>query len=175
MVYVCTVKYEEAKSKFIEAWGTLGSQWGINRTMSQIHALLMLSPGALSTEDIMNELQISRGNANMNIRSLMDWGLISKELKPGDRKEYFKSGKDIWEIARKIVAERKKREIQPVVDMLEGIRAESQGDSDDEKVKALNDSISSIHQFSVKANDLADKFVRSDENWFYKSLMKLMS
>ncbi|RZJ54238.1 MAG: ArsR family transcriptional regulator, partial [Flavobacterium sp.] len=66
--------FKEAKNKFIQTWGALGSQWGINKTMAQIHALLMVAPEPLSMEDIMEELQISRGNASMNLRALMDWG-----------------------------------------------------------------------------------------------------
>ena len=79
----------EGKKKLIEAWGTLGSSWGINRAMAQIHALLMVAPQPLSTDDIMEQLNISRGNANMNVRSLMEWGIVKKELKAGDRKEFF--------------------------------------------------------------------------------------
>ena len=66
----------EGKDKFIQSWGTLGTNWGINRTMAQIHALLLVSPESLSAEGIMKELQISRGNANMNLRALIDWGLV---------------------------------------------------------------------------------------------------
>ena len=79
------MKLAEAKSQFIQAWGTLGSKWGINRTMAQLHALLMVSPDPLSAEELMEALNISRGNANMNIRDLMDWGLVEKIHKPGDR------------------------------------------------------------------------------------------
>ena len=89
------MKLTEGKEKFIQAWGTLGSSWGINRTMAQVHALLLIAPESLCAEDIMEELNISRGNANMNIRALMDWGLVSKELKSGERKEFFSAEKDI--------------------------------------------------------------------------------
>ena len=68
------MEWQEGKDKFLQAWGTLGTSWGINRTMAQIHALMMISPRALSADEVMEELQISRGNANMNIRALMDWG-----------------------------------------------------------------------------------------------------
>ena len=81
--------YDEAKSKFIQAWGTLGSAWGINKAMGQIHALLLISGEALSTEEIMEALHISRGNANMSIRGLIDWGIVKKEFKPGERKGEF--------------------------------------------------------------------------------------
>ena len=81
--------WREGKERFLQAWGALGSEWGINRTMAQIHALLMIAPQALSADSVMEELTISRGNANMNLRALMDWGLVYKELRAGDRKEYL--------------------------------------------------------------------------------------
>ena len=89
------MKLKEAEEKFISAWGTFGTQWGINRTMAQIHALLLISEKALSAEDIMKELNISRGNVNMNVRELMLWGIVHKVLKFGERKEFFTAEKDI--------------------------------------------------------------------------------
>lgn len=83
------MEYQEAKNKFISTWGSLGSLWGINKAMAQIQALLFISTEALTTEDIMEELQISRGNTSMNVRQLIDWGIVTKELRPGERKEYF--------------------------------------------------------------------------------------
>src|ERR1041384_8052223 len=106
------MKYTEAKEELIQAWGNLGYSWGLNKTMAQIHALLMISPKPLSTEEIMDDLNISRGNANMNIRALLDWGIISRISIPGERKEYFKSEKDIWTLARQVVRERRKRELE---------------------------------------------------------------
>ena len=109
------MEFREAKNKFIQTWGALGSQWGINKTMAQIQALLMISPDPLSMEDIMEELQISRGNASMNLRGLMDWGIVFKEYKQGERREYFTTEKDLDELAVKIARERSKREIKPVL------------------------------------------------------------
>lgn len=83
----------EAKQKFIQTWGTLGSKWGINRTMAQVHALLLISAHSLSADDIMETLSISRGNANMNLRALIDWGLIQKEHKAGIEKSTFRRKK----------------------------------------------------------------------------------
>ena len=77
------MKFEEAKNEFIQSWGKLGSSWGINKAMAQIHALLIISPEGLCTEDIMHELKISRGNASMNLRALMEWGIVEKELRKG--------------------------------------------------------------------------------------------
>jgi DNA-binding transcriptional regulator GbsR (MarR family) len=96
------MKFKEAKSKFVQTWGALGSQWGINKTMAQIHALLMVSNEPVSMEDIMSELHISRGNASMNLRALMDWGIVYKEFKPGERREFFIAEKDLDELAVKI-------------------------------------------------------------------------
>src|ERR1700760_3843546 len=95
----------EAKAKFIADWGRFGTNWGINRTMAQVHALLLISPDPLSAEEIMEELKISRGNVNMNVRDLIDWGLVFKELRPGERKEFFRAEKDIWKAAKQIIKE----------------------------------------------------------------------
>ena len=117
------MEYQEAKEKFLQAWGTLGSDWGINRTMAQIHALLLISPESLCVKDIMDELQISIGNANMNLRALMDWGLVYKELKPGERKEFFVAEKDIWDVIKKIIINRKRKELEPALKVLDEITA----------------------------------------------------
>jgi DNA-binding transcriptional regulator GbsR (MarR family) len=165
---------DEAKAKFIQSWGTLGSQWGINRTMSQIHALLLVSSAPLSAEDIMEQLNISRGNANMNIRALMDWGLVNKEIKPGDRKEYFYAGKDMWEVARKITYERRKREIEPILQVVNDLNKNEITGKNKEEIEAFNQTIAELNKFTSKANSLVDKFIKSDENWFYKTLMSLI-
>ncbi len=165
---------DEAKNQFIQSWGTLGSQWGINRTMSQIHALLLVSAAELSAEDIMEQLNISRGNANMNLRALMDWGLVTKKNKPGDRKEYFLAGKDMWETARKITYERRKREIEPILQVVNDLKKETITGKNQAEIDAFNETIEGLSKFTSKANAIVDKFIKSDENWFYKTLMKLV-
>jgi DNA-binding transcriptional regulator GbsR (MarR family) len=165
------MEYQDAKRKFIEAWGTLGSSWGINRAMAQIHALLLVSTEPLSTEDIMQELQMSRGNVNMNIRALMDWGIVSKEHKIGERKEFFVAGKDIWELARQVSRERRRREIEPIIKVLSQVQDVS-GDNQ-ANVKEFKKVTGDLQDFSLKVDGLLDKFTKSDQNWFYKLLMKL--
>jgi DNA-binding transcriptional regulator GbsR (MarR family) len=167
------MKFTEGKEKFIQAWGTLGSSWGINRTMAQVHALLLISPDAMSAEDIMEELNISRGNANMNIRALMDWGLVSKELKPGERREFFSAEKDIWKVATQVVKERRKRELEPVLKVLNELK-EIEGDKKDKRIKAFSDSISQINNVVSKADKTLETFIKADENRFISSFMKLM-
>ena len=164
------MKSSEAKKEFIQAWGSLGSSWGINRTMSSIHALLMSSGKPLSTEDIMAELQISRGNANMNIRSLIDWGLVKKRFIPGERKEFFEAGKDIWEIARQIASERKKRELSPVVQVIGELK-----DKEDKSDPAFSQLLEDMHDFTTTLTSVMDKFENSDRNWFFKKLVKLFT
>jgi len=129
------MNYKEAKDKFISTWGVLGSSWGINKAMAQIHALLWISPEPLSMEDIMEELQISRGNTSMNLRQLIDWGIVYKESKAGDRKEYFASEKEVQELARQVAKERSKREIKPVIRVLKEVS--SIKDDKSEKTKEL--------------------------------------
>lgn len=167
------MKLAEGKEKFIQAWGTLGSSWGINRTMAQVHALLLIAPEVLSAEDIMEELNISRGNANMNIRALMDWGLVSKELKPGERKEFFSAEKDIWKVATQVVKERRKRELEPVLKVLNELN-NIEGDKKDKRIKAFTDSIGQINSVVSKADKTLETFIKADENWFVSSFMKLM-
>lgn len=166
------MKLDEGKKKVIEAWGTLGTSWGINRAMAQIHALLMLSKEPLSTNQIMEELQISRGNANMNIRNLMDWGIVKKELRSGERQEYFYTSKDITHLARVVVTERKKRELQPIMEILAEVQ-NVEGE-DKEEVKEFNKVVKDLQSFSKNVDGMIDKFVKSDEHWFYKILLKTM-
>jgi DNA-binding transcriptional regulator GbsR (MarR family) len=166
------MKLEEAKAQFIQAWGTLASKWGINRTMAQIHALMMIAPDPLSTEEVMEELNISRGNANMNLRDLMDWGLIEKIHKPGERKEYFWAEKDVWKITRQVAKERKKRELEPVLKVLEQI-SHIEGDKKDKKIKAFNEAISGIKRMAGHADKTIDTMLKAEENWFFGGILKL--
>jgi DNA-binding transcriptional regulator GbsR (MarR family) len=164
------MEYSEAKQKFIKAWGTLGSNWGINKAMAQIHALLLLATEPLSAEEIMEELQMSRGNVNMNLRALMDWGIVRKEHKVGERKEFFTTGKDVWDLAKQVSKERRRREIEPILTVLEEVQKVS-GDNKKE-VAEFKKVTGDLFDFSVKVDGMIDKFTKSDQTWFYKLLMK---
>src|SRR5213078_893853 len=113
-----TAALQAARDEFITQWGTMGSAWGVNRTMAQIHALLITATQPLTTDEIMNDLRISRGNANMNLRELCGWGLIRSVIRKGERKEYFEAEKDVWKMFCIIVRERKRREIRPAINVL---------------------------------------------------------
>ena len=109
-----TDEHQRALDEFILLWGEMASHWGINRTMAQIHALLYASGDPLDTDEIMEHLQISRGNANMNLRALLDWNLVRKTHQLGSRKDFFVAEKDVWTITTTIIEERQRREIKPV-------------------------------------------------------------
>lgn len=168
------MKQEEAQLKFIEAWGTLGSSWGINRTMAQIHALMLLAVEPKSTEDIMEALNISRGNANMNIRSLMDWKLLHKKLIPGNRKDYFIAEKDIWNVAKIIAKERKRKELEPVRDLLNDIEANFENDKSKESNELIT-RVKEINSFTADLDGMMEKIIASEQKWFYKVLVKMVS
>ena len=103
----------EARDEFVSQWGVIGSAWGVNRTMAQIHALLITAPSALSTDEVMAELKISRGNAHSNLRDLVSWGLVRSVVRKGERKEFFEAEKEVWKMFCIIIRERRRRELRP--------------------------------------------------------------
>jgi HTH-type transcriptional regulator, glycine betaine synthesis regulator len=105
----------QAQDLFIGRWGEMGQTWGINRTMAEIHALLYIVAQPLCTDDVMDRLNISRGNASVSLRALCDWGIIRRIHKRGERREYFESLHDVWDIFSIIATERKRREMDPVL------------------------------------------------------------
>ena len=166
------MKLNEAKQQFISSWGAFGTHWGINRTMAQIHALLLISPDPLTQDDIMEGLNISRGNTNMNIRELINWGLVDRVILPGERKEFFTAEKDIWKVVRQIVKERKKRELDPMLKLLDQLE-DVEGDKRDKHVKTFVDTVSSIKRLGLQADKTLDLMIKAEENWFVSNLMKI--
>ncbi|MET0463124.1 MAG: MarR family transcriptional regulator [Chitinophagaceae bacterium] len=166
------MKLTEARQQFISSWGAFGTHWGINRTMAQIHALLLVSPDPLTQDDMMEELNVSRGNVNMNIRELINWGLVERVLLPGERKEYFSAEKDIWKVVKQIVKERKKRELEPMLGLLDKLE-EVEGDKRDKNVKAFVDTVSGIKKLGKHADRTLDLMIKAEENWFVSNMVKL--
>ncbi len=166
------MEFREAKNKFVQTWGALGSQWGINKTMAQIHALLMVSHEPVSMEDIMEELQISRGNASMNLRALMDWGIVYKEFKAGERREFFRAEKDLDELAVKISRERSKREIRPALKVLKEVSTIEAGTTEEEK--HFVDQTTKLYDFVLQADNVLEKITEYKDNWLAQLLVKFM-
>ena len=165
------MQLDEGKDRFIEAWGALGSSWGVTRTMAQIHALLLISHEPKSSDDVMAELQISRGNVNTTIRMLLDWGLAHKKLIPGERKEFFVAEKDMSKVIKSIVIQRKKRELEPMLHLLDELTGvEGQTAEADEFRGVIKD----LKLYSHKADSALDTLVKMDSNWFFSTFLKMI-
>jgi DNA-binding transcriptional regulator GbsR (MarR family) len=145
-----------ARDEFVSQWGALGSQWGINRTMAQIHALLMTVNQPLTTDDLMEELEISRGNAHSNVKELIAWGLVRTVVVRGERKEFFEAEKDVWEIARTVARERKRREIEPALGVLRDCMEKSRK-MDSPEAKAFHQQMRQLEEFVSFASKVADQ------------------
>lgn len=167
------MKLTEARQQFISSWGAFGTNWGINRTMAQIHALLLTSADPLTQDDIMDELSISRGNTNMNIRELINWGLVERVILPGERKEYYSAEKDIWKVVKMIVKERKKRELEPMLKLLDQLE-DVEGDRRDKHVKTFVDTVAGIRKLGTQADKTFDTLLKAEESWFVSSLLKIL-
>src|SRR5919204_1329090 len=113
------------QKKFILHWGEMGARWGINRTVAQIHALLFLSPRPMHAEEIATTLGVARSNVSTSLRELQGWGIVRVTHLLGDRRDHFESMKDVWEMFRIIVDERRKREADPTLAMLREAVAET--------------------------------------------------
>lgn len=168
------MKFEASKEKFIETWGNLGSQWGINKSIAQIQALLLIAPEPLTTDTIMEELKISRGNANMSIRQLLDWGIVYKKSVAGDRKEYFVAEKDVWKWAVKIGNIRKQRELNPVLDLLQEISGSKEKYSTPEE-KEFAKQIKELNTFTHQVGKLADNLFASPKGELLFKVLKIFA
>lgn len=161
---------DRSKALFIRRWGELSGYWGINRTMAELHALLYISADALCTDDIMAALQISRGNTSMNLRQLVDWGLISRVHRKGDRKEYFTAETDVWEMFQTIVRERRRREVEPIIETIGRCRqmvCEGMADLNDEQrreAEVYQQRLQSMDDFLSAVNGLLNVLLRSGKD-----------
>ena len=132
------------QQKFILHWGEMGTRWGINRTVAQIHALLFISPIPLNAEDIVLALDVARSNVSNSLKELQGWGIVKRVHVLGDSRDHFESMKDVWEMFRVVLDERKKREIDPTVAMLRDCVAEAHKDKEtdeytEQKLRELAD------------------------------------
>jgi DNA-binding transcriptional regulator GbsR (MarR family) len=116
------------EQKFILHWGEMGTRWGINRTVAQIHALLYLAPKPLNAEEIASTLSVARSNVSTSLKELQGWGIVKRVHVLGDSRDHFESMKDVWEMFRVVLDERKKREIDPTLAMLRSCITEAEKD-----------------------------------------------
>lgn len=179
------MKLDEAKEKFIQAWGVLGTSWGISRTMAQIHALLLVSAEPLSAQEIIDTLSVSQGSANMNLRALIDWQLVEKTVKIGERKEYFAAEKDMWEITRRVMRERRKRELEPILKMLEDVKNIEISEAEkkelesseliaqkDKEITEFKEMMEQIDSFANRAEKALDVMIKASESKIVERFLK---
>lgn len=168
------MKYTEARHQMIQTWGQLSTEWGINRTMGQIHALLMISPQAMTTDQIMEELHISRGNVSMSLRSLIEWGVVHKVFISGDRKEYYSSEKDAWKMALQIARERKRREIDPMIQSLHNLKVTDIDGASSAEVEEINKMTSQILDVAMQVEKVLDIGIRSGSQSLVRKLINVL-
>lgn len=149
-------KLGRARDEFIAQWGALGTQWGINRTMAQIHALLMTSPRPMCTDEVMENLAVSRGNAHTNLKELVNWGLVRMIVVKGERRDFYDAEKDVWQIFTIIARERKRREIEPALAILNKCVTETK-DLKSAEARAFHNQVKQLEDFVGFASKMSDR------------------
>jgi HTH-type transcriptional regulator, glycine betaine synthesis regulator len=151
---------DDIEEEFVGLWRRMSALWGISPTMAEIHGLLYITGAALSMDDIMGRLGISRGNASMNLSKLAEWGLIRRVHRRGDRRDYYESLRDVWEMFTLVASQRKRREIDPIVSTLrdcEGRLAAARHEHADERRQRVHDLLA----FLTLVDGLAQRFFES--------------
>jgi DNA-binding transcriptional regulator GbsR (MarR family) len=154
-----------AQDLFIRRWGEMGQTWGINRTMGEIHAFLYITGQPQCTDDVMERLNISRGNASMSLRALCEWGIIHRLHKRGERREYFESLTDVWEMFSIIAAERKRREMDPVLETIKQCQKMldettlGKADARQEAVQLTRQRLEGMEEFMQVTNKIFQQFI----------------
>ena len=128
------MKLSPAVEKYVLHWGEMGTRWGTNRTVAQVQALLYLSPNPLRADEIVDALSVARSNVSTSIRELQSYGLVRMTHVLGDRRDYFESLHDVWELFRVIIEQRKQRELNPTLSMLEKCAAEVENEKETDEV-----------------------------------------
>ncbi|MFN0216446.1 MAG: GbsR/MarR family transcriptional regulator [Saprospiraceae bacterium] len=161
----------EGKQKFIDSWGKMASGWGIPPAMAQVHALLLISPEPLNADQVKAELGISSGNVSMNLRALLEWELAFKQTSPGERKERYFAEKDLWQVVRQIIIHRKKRELEPVLRVLDELAAVEENCPHSEHFCSV---VRDIRKFSHKANQTLDTLIKADSHWLGGAFLSMV-
>ena len=148
----------EGRQEFIELWGDMGARWGVPRSMTELHALLYIIGTPMNTDEIMKQLSISRGNASMTLRTLLDWGIITRTHRPDDRKDYYIAEQDVWKLFATVARARKRRELEPLAARLKSLSLKSNADSTSDGV-AHRERIESMLQFIIQFDGLSERFL----------------
>jgi len=169
-MYTKAQTFGETKTSFIESWGKLGVNWGVCKTMGEIHGLLLIACKPLSADEITQELCISRANVTINMRELLEWGLAYKINKEGDRKEYYIAEKSLFKIFRQVLANRKRKELDPLIELLEQCGNVQSKCSESRDFQTF---LEDLKFFTQKADSAIDLLTNSDPKWF-KSFLSVI-
>ncbi|HXG10631.1 MAG TPA: MarR family transcriptional regulator [Gemmataceae bacterium] len=156
----------EVEDEFVGLWRTMSSLWGISPTMAQIHGLLYITGAAMSMDEIMERLGISRGNVSMNLSKLVEWGLVQRVHKKGDRRDYYRSLSDVWEMFTIVAAQRKRREIDPILTTLRRCKEELSPEklgaaAAEEPARQRFERVNNLLSFLTMMDSLAQRFLES--------------
>lgn len=156
-------RMEEVEDRFVDLWDNMSSLWGISPTMARIHGLLYITGAALSMDEIMARLAISRGNVSMNLSRLVEWGLVRRVHKRGDRRDYYESLSDVWEMFTLVAAQRKRREIDPILSTLRHCREELSREAlgplaEEPETQERSQRVNDLLQFLTLVDGLAQRF-----------------
>ena len=156
---------QRSKEAFIAHWGEMGSSWGVPRSMAEIHALLFIEGTPLCAEEIMDRLQVSRGNVSTTLRQLADWGIVTKTRMRGDRKDFFEAEQDVWTLLSLIVRARKRRELEPLLAALDDARSiarSSEATTDRDEARRASEHLArldAMHDALMRLDRLSDRFI----------------
>lgn len=169
--FTTSLDFEEAREKFLISWGDICTNWGISKTMGQIHGLLLVSSSPMTMDEIMGVLEISRGNVHTNIKALMDWNLVYKLDDDSYRKDRFIAEKDIWKVLVRIIQQRKEKELNPLMTIVDDYKEK---DFDCKSGREFTRILSEISMFSHRTDQVLQHITSNESSWLINSFMKLV-
>jgi DNA-binding transcriptional regulator GbsR (MarR family) len=164
------MELSQAKNKFIGSWKILGQKWGFEPDLAQIHAVLLISPQPLTINQIQTKTGLNSININNHIIELIKWGVI-EETKSNGEPAYL-AEKEMWELAKHVARERQRRELLPLMAILEEIQLDNPEQS--EEAKSFTTLTRNLHRFSGRVNGMIERFIKADQNWFFKSFLSFL-
>ena len=148
----------QGQERFIALWGDMGARWGVPRSMTELHAMLYIVGESMNTDEIMKKLSISRGNASMTLRTLLDWGIVTRSHKRDDRKDYYTAEQDVWKLFATVARARKRRELEPLASTLQALANTLKG-VDTSEVVAQRKRLESMLEFIVQFDGISERFL----------------
>jgi DNA-binding transcriptional regulator GbsR (MarR family) len=154
----------KSANEFILHWGEMGSRWGVNRTVAQVHALLYLSPDPLTAEDIAEALSVARSNVSTSLRELQNWELVQATHRMGDRRDFFSTSHDVWQLFLTVLRQRVEREIEPTIAALGRLAAEARAEKQPQvtaRIAAMHAFLEEMHGWYQQMSKLPPSTLRS--------------